>query len=97
MGCRFEVHRVFALDDRGLFAVSGEIKDGMVHTGMIASVPRSGGGGEGEFEERIHGVEFLDVPGAEGLPALTFHFRDPSKLRRWLTLGLEGRTLSVGF
>ena len=92
MASSFDVHQVFALSDRGLLAVSGEIRDGMVQTGMLAWCED---GGQPPFRERIHSVEYLDLPEAAGRPALTFHFRDPSKLERWLSLGLEGRTLSV--
>ena len=95
MASSFTIHQVVALGDRGLLAVAGELRDGMVQAGMLASLDDPIGYGGPPFRERIHGVEYLDLPGVSGLPTLTFHFRDPAKLERWLALGLEGRTLSV--
>jgi hypothetical protein len=93
MPATFEVHQALALSGRGLFALRGEIRDGMVQTGMVAKLEAA----ERAFEERVHSVEYLDMPGTDGWPALTFHYRDPAKLERWMALGLEGETLSLRF
>lgn len=93
MPASFEVRSAFALRERGLFALSGVIRDGMVQTGMLASLVDAD---EGEgFEERVHGVEFGLLPGGEELPTLTFHYRDPAKLERWMALAWSGRTLAL--
>lgn len=94
MRSTFEVHRVFVLEDRGLFAVTGEIGDGMVQTGMLAYV-ETADGTPSPFRERIHGVEYLELPEVEGRPALTFHCRDRVKLRGWMDLDLQGSVLQV--
>jgi hypothetical protein len=89
----FQVHQAFALAERGLFALSGEIREGMVLTGMTAALEDA----HDAFQERIHTIEYLDRPGITGRPTLTFHYRDPAKLERWLAIRWEGRTLSLGF
>jgi hypothetical protein len=94
MPSTFDVHQALALEERGLFALCGEIRDGMVQTGMVATLADDQGR---SFEERVHSVEYLDLPGAAGLPTLTFHYRDPAKLDRWMALGWEGETLSLHF
>ena len=94
MASSFEVRGAFALEERGLFALSGEIREGMVQTGMLAV---RGDASDAGFSERIHSVEFLDRPAAAGLPTLTFHYRDRAKLERWMKLGWEGQTLAVRF
>jgi hypothetical protein len=94
MASTFAVHRALALSDRGLFAVTGEISEGNVQTGMLASLPE---GGPGAFRERVHGVEYLDHPDARGKPCLTFHYRDPAKLGRWMAIDWTGQTLSLSY
>ena len=89
----FEVHAAHALGERGLLALAGEVSHGTVQAGMLASLEAEDG--TQPFRERVHGVEYLDIPGLEGLPALTFHYRDPAKLQRWMALGWKGRTLSL--
>jgi hypothetical protein len=94
MTSTFQVHRAFALSERGLLALTGEIGDGTVQTGMLAWL------GETEpasFRERVHGVEYLDLPDARGKPSLTFHYRDPAKLGRWMAIDWPGRILSLGY
>ena len=93
MASSFEVHQVFELRERGLFAVSGVIRAGMVETGMYATL----GNGAPEFRERIHSIEYLDRPGVLGSPSLTFHYRDPAKLKRWMALIWAGQTLTLTF
>jgi hypothetical protein len=94
MPATFEVHEAMALAARGLFALRGEIREGMIQTGMIATLADGGGR---VFEERVHGIEYVEVPGSTASPALTFHYRDPAKLERWMALGWEGETLSLHF
>jgi hypothetical protein len=94
MPATFEVHEALPLADRGLLALRGEIRDGMVQTGMVAT--RADGSAR-SFHERVHSVEYLELPGSPACPALTFHYRDPAKLDRWMSLGWEGETLSLRF
>lgn len=92
MAARFEVHRAVNLKDRYLFALSGVIKEGMVHTGMEASLEDEED--TDKFEGKVHGVEFLpsdDIPE----PTLTFHYRDPEKIKRWESINWEGKKISL--
>ena len=92
MAALFEVRRAVNLKDRYLFGLVGVIEEGMVHTGMEASL------GDDEdaqkFEGKVHGVEFV---GAEGIPepTLTFHYRDPEKLKRWKSINWEGKKIRL--
>jgi len=92
MAARFEVHRAINLKDRYLFGLSGVIKEGMVHTGMKASLEDDEDAGK--FEGKVHGVNFLpseDVPE----PTLTFHYRDPEKIKRWESIDWEGKNIHL--
>lgn len=96
MAARFEVERVFYLEDRALFVVAGVIREGMVKAGMLASLE----GAEDRFTRRVHGVEFLDDPSGSpepGGPCLTFHCRDAAKLEAWLALEWDGGILELSW
>ncbi len=92
MAALFEVHRAVNLKDRYLFGLIGVIEEGMVHTGMEATL------GDDEdapkFEGMVHGVEFLETDGIAE-PTLTFHYRDPLKLERWESIRWEGKKLHL--
>jgi len=92
MAARFEVHRAVNLKDRYLFGLIGVIEEGMVHTGMEASL--EGDGGAELFEGTVHGVEFLEADGTPE-PTLTFHYRDPEKIRRWESIDWEGKKVRL--
>ena len=92
MAARFEVHQAVNLENRYLFGLIGVIEEGMVHTGMRASL-------EDEetasiFHGRVHGVEFHEKDGVTE-PTLTFHYRDPEKLRRWESIDWSGRKIRL--
>lgn len=91
MSARFEVHRAQNLKDRYLFALSGVIREGMVHIGMDASLE---GEGDGPFKGTVHSVEYLE-PNGDAEPALTFHYRDPRKIERWESIDWEGKELHL--
>lgn len=94
MAARFEVERVFYLEDRALFVVEGVIREGMVKQGMLASLEGAGD----RFTRRVHGVEFLDDPSGPsepGGPCLTFHYRDAGRREAWLALEWEGGILKL--
>ena len=92
MVAEFEVHETVVLEERGLFALAGEAREGNPRTGMRATV----GEGGGEFEARVHGVEFLeDAAGAE--PALTFSYGDEETLERWRSIEWPGRRVRLGW
>jgi hypothetical protein len=96
MSASFKVHRCLGLEERSLFALSGEITEGMVHVGMRATLP----GAESVFSAKVHGDEFLDsVQGdpAPSEPALTFSYSDPEKLRRWQAVAWPGKELRLGW
>jgi len=92
MAARFEVHRAVNLSDRYLFGLVGVIEDGMVHTGMEAYLEDEEDGEK--FEGRVHGVEFMRVGGTPE-PTLTFHYRDPEKIRRWESIDWEGKKVRL--
>lgn len=91
MAAEFQVHRAFSIERRSLFALEGIVTEGMVRTGMEATLP----GDEDAFRERVHGVEFLDHPQSAGGPTLTFHYSRDEKLRRWEAIDWEGRCLRL--
>lgn len=96
MAARFEVHRAFALEDRGLFALAGAIREGTVHVGMTATLE---GAGEA-FRRPVHGVEFLEgQAGADPRsgPCLTFGYRREEVLEAWLGLDWEGSVLELSW
>ena len=85
-----------AEQERGLFVLVGEITEGMVHIGMHVTLR----GSDEVFSARVHGVEFVtdvgrDPEGSE--PALTFSYRDPEKLERWLAVDWPGKELNLGW
>jgi len=94
MTTRFEVHGSFALEARALFVLSGVITEGMVQTGMRATLE----GDEDAFTAKVHGVEFLDVAegaGGTGEPSITFSYSDSEKLARWQAIDWASRTLKL--
>jgi hypothetical protein len=90
MAARFEVHRAINLKDRYLFGLSGVIEEGMVHTGMAATLEGDDGR---RFEGHVHGVEYFEEENGQPEPTLTFHYRDPEKVRRWESINWEGKKL----
>lgn len=92
MTALFEVHQAVNLKDRYLFGLIGVIEEGMVHTGMEATLADDGEAGG--FEGTVHGVEFIGVDGMPE-PTLTFHYRDPEKIRRWESIDWEGRKVRL--
>ena len=53
MAALFEVHRAINLKERYLFGLTGVIEEGMVHTGMEASL--DGDEDAQKFEGKVHG------------------------------------------
>jgi len=96
MSTCFEVHRALTLESRALFVLSGVITEGMVQTGMHATLE----GEQDTFSAKVHGVEFLDrVDDGERTdePALTFSYSSPEQLARWQAIEWAGRTLRLGW
>lgn len=91
MAALFEVHRAVNLKDRYLFGLVGVIEEGMVHTGMEAILTDDE---EHRFEGTVHGVEFMPADGIPE-PTLTFHYRDPEKIRRWESIDWAGRKVRL--
>lgn len=92
MAARFEVHQAVNLRDRYLFGLRGVIREGMVHTGMEASLDDEDA--DSVFKGRVHGVEFIEEDGVSE-PTLTFHYRDPEKAQRWESIDWEGRRVRL--
>jgi hypothetical protein len=93
MAARFEVHRAINLKDRYLFGLSGVIEEGMVQTGMDASI--EGLNGSESFRGRVHGVEFVEGEDGIAEPTLTFHYRSPEKIDRWEAIDWTGKKLRL--
>lgn len=70
---RFRIDDAFVTGQR--FAVSGEVLDGIVHTGMVARGPDG-------FEHTINAIEHVTVARNE-LLALAFDLPDSLELTRW--------------
>ena len=88
MSGRFRVAGAFPLPSVGLFAVHGEIVDGVVRIGQFAS-SQSG------FSARVHGVEFVRLgDGREDL-ALTFLPTKPEQITAWQSLATAGQELEL--
>lgn len=94
MAAKFEVYRCAVREEKGLFVLVGAIQEGMVQVGMRASLEDEG---SGAFEAAVHTVEFVEGEGGRTEPALTFHYRDPEKLRRWQAIAWEGRVLELRY
>jgi hypothetical protein len=64
----------------------------MVHTGMDASLTDDDD--REKFVGKVHGVEFM---GSDGMPepTLTFHYRDPEKIKRWESIDWEGKKIRL--
>ncbi len=92
MAARFQVHQAVNLPDRYLFGLSGVIEEGMVHTGMDAVLEDETEGTS--FEGTVHGVEYFPQDGPSE-PTLTFHYRDPEKLKRWESINWEGKRVRL--
>ena len=81
MAAIFEVHRASVDALRELLVLEGVVVDGMVRTGMSADPEGASPDG---FPAPVHSVEFMERTAGEAdsvEPALTFHFRDPGKLK----------------
>ena len=88
MSGRFRVAGAFPLASGGLFAVHGEIVDGVAHVGQYAS---SASG----FNARVHGVEFVRLPDGREDLALTFLPAGPDQLTAWQGLATPGQELEL--
>lgn len=94
MIAEFEVHETIVLEDRSLFALTGEMVEGMPRTGMRAVLA----GREAAFSERVHGVEFVASPNEDAAPdepALTFYYGDVDTLEGWRDLEWPGSRLRL--
>lgn len=65
MSGRFHAHGAFPIHMRGIFAIYGELTDGVARAGQIAIGP-------GGFRGRVHDIEFIRHEGGEENMALTF-------------------------
>lgn len=94
MAAIFDVERVEHLEERGLFAVAGTVREGTPRIGMTAKLEGTDG-----FERQVHGIEMLKAgeAGEPALPCLTFHCKDSERARSWMALDWEGGTLELSF
>ncbi|HJR63181.1 MAG TPA: hypothetical protein VJ803_05720 [Gemmatimonadaceae bacterium] len=88
MSGRFRVAGAFPLDSVGLFAVHGEIVDGVAHVGQFARSPSG-------FEGRVHGVEFVRLADGREDLALTFLPSTPEQSAAWQGLALPGEEIEL--
>lgn len=90
MVAEFEVHDTVVLEDRGLLALVGEVREGSPRTGMEARLEDEGPA----FDAPVHGVEFFEA-GEGSEPALTFSYGDDATLERWQSLDWSGRVVRL--
>lgn len=88
MSGRFKAAGTLPLDSVGLFAVHGEIVDGVARIGQFASAPSG-------FQARVHGVEFVRLADGREDIALTFLPRDAAEAARWSGLSLAGEDIEL--
>ncbi len=90
---RLLVRRVFSIPARRYFVLAGEILEGTLIAGAVASVQ----GDEGVFAERVESVESLTVHASAGDSqiALTFRYSNEDELARWQGSVAEGSIVAV--
>lgn len=88
----FEVHDVFGLPTRHLYVLSGEIIDGELKPGQIATFADR----DAAFAHPVHGVEYIDGPEGRGFKcALTFRYSDAGELDILQALPFRGAMLEL--
>lgn len=80
------------LPDRKLLALAGETVSGMPRIGMTAVLE---GPAREDFQEPVHGVEFLGEETEHPGPALTFQYGNDQVLERWRRIRWEDRILRL--
>lgn len=90
----FLVRDAFALAERHLFCLIGEVVSGNLRAGLVATLATDA---DERFSHPIHGVEFLDRPGGDGggYPALTFSYTSTDELDRWLEIEWTDATVQI--
>ena len=88
MSGRFRAAGCFELPTTGLFAVHGEIVDGVARIGQIARGPDG-------FSARVHGVEFVRLADGHEDLALTFLPRDANEAQQWSRLPVAGQEIEL--
>jgi hypothetical protein len=88
MSGRFRIAGAFPLPSVGLFAVHGEIVDGIARIGQFAS-SQSG------FRARVHGVELVRLADGHEDLALTFLPSKPDEITTWQSLATAGEELEL--
>ena len=88
MSGRFKAAGTLSLSTTGMFAVHGEIVDGVARIGQTAMTDVG-------FSARVHGVEFVRLADGHEDVALTFLPRDAAEAERWRDLPLAGRELEL--
>ena len=88
MSGRFRIAGAFPLPSMGLFAVHGEIVDGVAHIGQFASSPSG-------FSGRVHGVEFVRLADGREDLALTFLPARPDQISAWQSIARPGEELEL--
>jgi hypothetical protein len=85
---RFRASGSIPLSDVGLFAVHGELVDGVARIGQIAHI------GDG-FHARVHGVELVRLADGHEDLALTFLPPSAEEASRWNALALAGQEIEL--
>ena len=88
MSGRFKAAGTLPLTGVGLFAVHGEIVDGIARIGQTAMTDTG-------FRARVHGVELVRLADGRDDVALTFLPRDSAEAERWHNLPLAGQELEL--
>jgi hypothetical protein len=88
MSGRFRASGCLELPSVGLFAIHGEIVDGVAHVGQYASAASG-------FRARVHGVEFVRLADGKDDLALTFLPVNAEERTRWQMLAMAGEELEL--
>jgi hypothetical protein len=88
MSGRFRVAGTFPLPSVGLFAVHGEIVDGVARIGQFVASPSG-------FNARVHGVEFVRLADGREDLALTFLLTRPDQIAALQSLATPGEELEL--
>ena len=88
MSGRFRASGSLDLPSMGLFAIHGEIVDGVAHVGQYASAASG-------FRARVHGVEFVRLADGKEDLALTFLPLTAEERTQWQGLTMAGEELEL--
>jgi hypothetical protein len=88
----FRVNDTFALENRRLFVLAGEMAGGHIQAGMIASVPLNS---SLSISGPIHSIEYARRTGGREDVCLCIAYESSDELEIWNCLNLKTETVEV--